>query len=95
MELQEGQQWRRREEEKATWREKEGYWKFLKKIVRGEVLKCCIMEIMKSERGKEVKSNMERWKALAARAVSEEGSSRKNIAEFVNSLFNLQQGIAN
>ena len=53
------------------------------------------MEIMKSERGKEVKSNMERWKALAARAVSEEGSSRKNIAEFVNSLFNLQQGIAN
>ncbi|KAG4992574.1 hypothetical protein GLYMA_09G245900v4 [Glycine max] len=66
-----------------------------KKIVRGEVLKCCIMEIMKSERGKEVKSNMERWKALAARAVSEEGSSRKNIAEFVNSLFNLQQGIAN
>ncbi|KAG4922565.1 hypothetical protein AAZX31_18G227500 [Glycine max] len=66
-----------------------------KKIVRREVLKRCIMEIMKSERGKEVKSNMVQWKALAARAVSEEGSSHKNIAEFVNSLFNLQQRIAN
>jgi len=66
-----------------------------KKIVRGEVLKYCIMEIMNSEKGKEVKRNIMQWKALAARAVSEEGSSHKNIAEFVNSLFNLKQGIAN
>ena len=66
-----------------------------KKIVRGEVLKYCIMEIMNSEKGKEVKRNIMQWKALAARAVSEEGSSHKNIAEFVNSLFNLQQRIAN
>ncbi|KAL3000652.1 hypothetical protein AAZX31_09G225200 [Glycine max] len=61
-----------------------------KKIVRGEVLKYCIMEKMNSEKGKEVKGNMVQWKALAARFVSKEGSSHKNIAEFVNSLFNLQ-----
>ena len=60
------------------------------KIVRGEVLKYCIMEKMNSEKGKEVKGNMVQWKALAARFVSKEGSSHKNIAEFVNSLFNLQ-----
>ncbi|KAK7394612.1 hypothetical protein VNO78_15144 [Psophocarpus tetragonolobus] len=65
-----------------------------KEIVRGEELKYCIMEIMRSERGKEVKSNMMQWKALASQAVSEKGSSHKNIAEFVDSLFNLQQGIA-
>ncbi|RDY14017.1 UDP-glycosyltransferase 74G1 [Mucuna pruriens] len=64
-----------------------------KKIVRGEMLKYCIMEIMKSKRGKEMKSNMMQWKALAAGAVTEEGSSHKNIAEFVNNLFNLK-GIA-
>nr|KYP64132.1 putative UDP-glucosyltransferase At1g05670 family [Cajanus cajan] len=60
-----------------------------KKIVRGEALKYCIMEIMKSDRGKEIKNNMKQWKALAAQAVSEEGSSHENIEEFVNSLFSL------
>ncbi|KAL2330117.1 hypothetical protein Fmac_017698 [Flemingia macrophylla] len=60
-----------------------------KKIVRGAVLESCIKELMKSDRGKEIKNNMMQWKALAAHAVSEEGSSHKNIAEFVNSLFTL------
>ncbi|XP_027353040.1 UDP-glycosyltransferase 74G1-like [Abrus precatorius] len=61
-----------------------------KKIVRGEALKHCIIEIMESERGKEIKNNIMQGKALAAQAVNEEGSSHKNISEFVNSLFNLQ-----
>jgi len=57
-----------------------------KKIVRGEVLKHCIMEVMKSERGKEMKKKAMEWKALAEHAVSEKGSSHKNIVEFLNGL---------
>ncbi|CAJ1824803.1 unnamed protein product, partial [Sphenostylis stenocarpa] len=58
-----------------------------KKIVRGEVLKHCIMEIMtESERGKEVKSKVMQWKTLAAQAVSEAGTSHKNTFEFLTSL---------
>ncbi|XP_061368562.1 UDP-glycosyltransferase 74G1-like [Gastrolobium bilobum] len=61
-----------------------------KRIVRQEVLKHCISEIMESERGKEIKSNAMQWKTLAARAVDKDGSSHKNITEFVNSLVNLR-----
>ena len=61
-----------------------------KKIVRGEALKHCIREIMESERGKEVKSHVIQWKTLAAGAVNEGGSSRKNIEEFMDNLFHLQ-----
>ncbi|XP_027358511.1 UDP-glycosyltransferase 74G1-like [Abrus precatorius] len=57
------------------------------KIVRGEALKRCIREIMESERGKEMKSNAIQWKTLAAKAVSEGGSSYKNIIEFLSNLF--------
>ena len=61
-----------------------------KKIVRREALKDCIREMMESERGKEMKRNAIRWKTSAIRAVSEDGSSHKNIIEFVNSLFPLE-----
>ncbi|WVZ07856.1 hypothetical protein V8G54_021202 [Vigna mungo] len=57
-----------------------------KQIVRREVLKHCILEIMNTERGKEVKSNVMEFKALAEHAVSEEGTSHKNTLEFLNSL---------
>ncbi|KAK7374422.1 hypothetical protein VNO80_07852 [Phaseolus coccineus] len=57
-----------------------------KNIVRGQVLKHCIMEIMKSERGKKVKRNAMEFKALAEHAISEEGKSHKNTVEFLNSL---------
>ena len=60
-----------------------------KKIVRQEALKLCIRDIMKSERGKEIKSNIIQWKTLAAEAVSEGGSSHENIKKFVNNLFHL------
>ncbi|XP_061368573.1 UDP-glycosyltransferase 74G1-like [Gastrolobium bilobum] len=60
-----------------------------KRIVRQEVLKHCISEIMESERGKELKSNAMQWKTLAAGAVGKDGSSQKNVEEFVNSLFHL------
>ena len=57
-----------------------------KKIVRREGLKHCIREMMESERGKEIKRNAIQWKTLVTNAVSDNGSSRKNILEFVNSL---------
>ncbi|KAJ1443616.1 UDP-glycosyltransferase family, conserved site [Sesbania bispinosa] len=60
------------------------------KIVKRQVLKHCLSEIMESDSGKEVQSNAMKWKNLTAGAVGENGSSRKNIIKFVNSLLNLQ-----
>ncbi|XP_061368565.1 mogroside IE synthase-like [Gastrolobium bilobum] len=60
-----------------------------KQIVRREALKHCIKDIMESEGGKEVKNHVMQWKALAAGVFGKDGSSQKNIAEFVNSLFHL------
>ncbi|KAG4911661.1 hypothetical protein AAZX31_19G023400 [Glycine max] len=57
------------------------------KVVRREALKHCIREIMENEKGKEMKSNAIRWKTLAVKAVSDDGSSHKNILEFTNNLF--------
>ncbi|KAK7295243.1 hypothetical protein RJT34_18148 [Clitoria ternatea] len=59
-------------------------------IVRQEVLKNCIREIMEREKGKEVKSNVMQLKSLAAQAVNEGGSSHKNTKEFVNCLLSQQ-----
>ncbi|XP_027337656.1 UDP-glycosyltransferase 74F2-like [Abrus precatorius] len=60
------------------------------KNVSREALKHCIREIMEGEGGKEMKRNAMQWKNLATAAVSEGGSSHKNITEFVDSLFHLQ-----
>ncbi|XP_061368560.1 UDP-glycosyltransferase 74G1-like [Gastrolobium bilobum] len=60
-----------------------------KQIVRREALKHCIRHIMESEGGKEVKNHAMQWKTLAAGVFGKNGSSHKNIAEFVNSLFHL------
>jgi pathogen-inducible salicylic acid glucosyltransferase len=57
------------------------------KIVRRDGMKKCILEIMESEKGKIIKSNIMQLKALATGAVGVGGSSYKNITEFVNSLF--------
>jgi pathogen-inducible salicylic acid glucosyltransferase len=58
-----------------------------KQIVRKDALKDCICEIiMESEKSKEIMNNVMQWKSLAARAIGEDGSSYKNIVEFVNSL---------
>nr|AFK35372.1 unknown [Lotus japonicus] len=61
-----------------------------KQIVRRDVLKHCIREILESEKGKEIKSNALQWKNLTAAAISKGGSSHKHITEFVDSLFHLQ-----
>ena len=58
-------------------------------IVRREVLKHCMRQVMESEEGKEIKKNAIKWKSMAARAVDEGGSSHKNITEFVNGLLHL------
>ncbi|MED6136952.1 hypothetical protein PIB30_060476 [Stylosanthes scabra] len=63
-----------------------------KKIVTREAFKCCIKETMESEKGKEIKKNAIELKGLVRRVVSVNdidgnGSSQKNVMEFVNGLF--------
>ncbi|CAI0459492.1 unnamed protein product [Linum tenue] len=53
--------------------------------VRGVVEKC-LREVMEGKKGEEMKSNAKKWKRVMEEAVSEGGSSNKNINEFVDSL---------
>ncbi|OMO72426.1 UDP-glucuronosyl/UDP-glucosyltransferase [Corchorus olitorius] len=57
-----------------------------KGIVRKEVIKQCINEMMQGEMGKEMKKNADKWKNLAREAVDDGGSSDTNIDEFVSKL---------
>ncbi|CAL2280009.1 unnamed protein product [Prunus armeniaca] len=57
-----------------------------KGIVRGEEIAHCVREILEGERGKEIRKNALKWKALAKSAVDEGGSSDKNIDEFIAKL---------
>ncbi|KAL6271054.1 hypothetical protein ACE6H2_027965 [Prunus campanulata] len=57
-----------------------------KGIVRGEEIAHCVREILDGERGKEIRKNASRWKALAKNAVDKGGSSDKNIDEFIAEL---------
>ena len=59
--------------------------------MRGEALKCCIREIMEGETGKVLKIDAIKWKTLASEAVGKDGSSHKNIIEFLKSLQLLDQ----
>lgn len=54
-------------------------------VRRGELVKC-LKEVMEGERSKEIKKNARKWKELAKEAVSEGGSSDKNIDELVEHL---------
>ncbi|XP_052180044.1 UDP-glycosyltransferase 74G1-like [Diospyros lotus] len=60
-----------------------------KGVVRREVLEHCLREVMEGERGKRIKENSAKWKRLAIEAVSEGGSSEKNVDELVDFLQNL------
>ncbi|MED6129386.1 hypothetical protein PIB30_107450 [Stylosanthes scabra] len=60
-------------------------------IMRKEALEFCIRELMEGDKGKEIRSNAMKLRNLAVEAVSEGGSSNKNIIEFVNSLFHVQK----
>ncbi|GFS45903.1 UDP-glucosyltransferase 74F2 [Actinidia rufa] len=57
-----------------------------KGIVWREEVETCIREVMEGEKGKELKKNAMKWKDLAKEAVSEGGTSDKDIDDFVNKL---------
>lgn len=52
-------------------------------FVTREEIAGSVREIMQEERGNEIRRNASKWKQLAKEAVSEGGSSHKNITEFV------------
>ncbi|KAK2415451.1 UDP-glycosyltransferase 74G1 [Trifolium repens] len=77
-------------------------WKFgirapidVNKIVRKDTLKACILEIMESGKGNEIKINATKWMNLAVGAFGVGGSSQNSIVEFVTSLFNVVHGLKN
>ncbi|KAF8036045.1 hypothetical protein BT93_C1914 [Corymbia citriodora subsp. variegata] len=55
-------------------------------VVRSEDIENCIKEIMEGERGKEMRENAGKWRKITKEAVSEGGSSDRNIEEFVAKL---------
>ncbi|XP_059445918.1 UDP-glycosyltransferase 74F2-like [Corylus avellana] len=55
-------------------------------VVGREEIESCIRKVMEGERGKEMKENAKKWSNLAIEAVSEDGTSDKNIEEFVSKL---------
>ncbi|KAI3882438.1 hypothetical protein MKW92_028960 [Papaver armeniacum] len=55
-------------------------------IVVRQILENCIREVMEGDRKEEMKRNAVKWKELAKEAVDENGSSNKNIQEFVTSM---------
>ncbi|KAL2544529.1 UDP-glycosyltransferase 74F2 [Forsythia ovata] len=48
----------------------------------------CINHVMEGDKGEEIRKNAKKWKEIAREAVDEEGSSDKNIENFVSSLMN-------
>jgi pathogen-inducible salicylic acid glucosyltransferase len=56
------------------------------RMVTGEEIERCIRQVTETERGKELKRNAIKWKELAKEAVSEGGSSDRNIEEFASGL---------
>ncbi|KAF7845126.1 UDP-glycosyltransferase 74G1-like [Senna tora] len=54
-------------------------------------MKECVKEIMKSERGKEIKKNVMYWRNVAINAIGEGGSSDQNIDQFVSDLVHSSQ----
>lgn len=62
-------------------------------VVRKEELIKCLKEVMEGERGKEIKSNGNKWKELAKKAISEGGSSDECINEFVQHLMAIVEQI--
>ena len=57
-----------------------------KGVVRKEELVMCLKEVTEGERSQQIKKNASKWRELAKKAVSEGGSSDKNINEFVQHL---------
>ncbi|XP_077252961.1 mogroside I-E synthase-like isoform X1 [Tasmannia lanceolata] len=57
-------------------------------VVRREEMENCIIEVMEGVRGKEIKKNAGKWMEFAKEALAEDGSSIKNIDDFVAKLIN-------
>ncbi|KAL6978916.1 Hexosyltransferase [Sarracenia purpurea var. burkii] len=55
-------------------------------VVRREEVERCIREVIEGDMVEEVRQNAKKWRELAVQAVSEGGSSDKNIDDFVVSL---------
>ena len=53
-------------------------------IVKRDYIESCIREVMEGESGREMKMNAKKWRDLAIEAVSEGGTSDKNIDEFIS-----------
>ncbi|TYI43450.1 hypothetical protein ES332_A01G170700v1 [Gossypium tomentosum] len=62
-------------------------------VVRREELIKCLKEVMEGERGKEIKSNANKWKELAKKAISEGGSFDECINKFVQHLMAIVEQI--
>ncbi|KAK3206092.1 hypothetical protein Dsin_020138 [Dipteronia sinensis] len=60
-------------------------------IVRRKEIENCIREVMEGEKGREMRRNSKKWRELAIKAVSEGGTTDKNIDEFVSKLTNFKQ----
>ena len=54
-----------------------------KGVVTKEEIELCIREVIGGDRGKEMKRNLMKWMELAKEAADNDGSSDKNIEEFV------------
>ncbi|XVF37516.1 hypothetical protein REPUB_Repub20aG0015500 [Reevesia pubescens] len=61
-------------------------------IVSRDEIESCIRQVMEGENGKVTKENAIKWKELAVEAVSEGGSSDKNIDEFVSRILTRKHG---
>ncbi|KAL7219515.1 hypothetical protein ACSBR2_012551 [Camellia fascicularis] len=57
-------------------------------IVEREEVEACLKEVMEGKRGEEIKKNSIKWMDLAKEAVSEGGTSDKDIDEFISKLTN-------
>lgn len=57
-------------------------------VVKKEEIVACVKEVMEGDKGNETRRNALKWKGLARDAISEGGSSDKNIMKFVMELEN-------
>ena len=55
-------------------------------IVPSENIKSSIREVMEGERARDIKKSATKWRNVALEAISEGGTSEKNIEEFISKL---------
>ncbi|KAL9240716.1 hypothetical protein vseg_014902 [Gypsophila vaccaria] len=55
-------------------------------LVTREEIELCILDVMEGEKSQEIKSNAQKWKHLAKQTMEDNGSSSRNIEDFVAKL---------